>query len=367
MRKSPNSRMTRAGIKLILAGDIGGTKTLIGLFRASARGVTLWRCATYASGDHESLADIVGQFLAVNGTPRVAAACFGVAGPILGGATRLTNLPWRLAERDLSALLGIPNVCLLNDVQAAAYGMLHMDKRAFANVKRGRQIPYGRRRWPAATMAVIAPGTGLGEAMLYWDGNRHHPVPSEGGHAGFAPRGKAEIEFLEWLGRTYGAHVSCERVVSGPGMAAIYEFLRRRSRGREPVSISRARVAGDLAAAVGAAGITRRDAVAKRAVEMFVAILGAEAGSLALRFCATGGVLIGGGIAPKILPALRRRAFADAFIDKGRFAPFLRDIPVWVAKDSRATLLGAAQWASGACLEKVIRAKRDRNRPSGRA
>ena len=345
MRKTPAPRPARAA-RLVLAGDVGGTKTLIGLFRASAGGVTPWRCAAYASGAHESFADIVGQFLAANGAPRIAAACFGVAGPILAGAAKLTNLPWRLAESELAASLGISSVRLLNDVQAAAYGMLRLDERAFVVVKRGRTAPGGRRRWPAATMAVIAPGTGLGEAMLYWDGTRHIPVPSEGGHAGFAPRGKTEIEFLEWLSRTYGAHVSCERVVSGPGLVAIYEFLRRRSRGREPRSIARARVAGDLAAAVGAAGVAGRDAVAMRALEMFVAVLGAEAGSLALRFCATGGVLIGGGIAPKILPALRRRAFADAFTDKGRFAPFLRDIPVCVAKDPRATLLGAARFAA---------------------
>jgi glucokinase len=348
MRIIPAPRPTRAA-RLVLAGDVGGTKTLIGLFRAHAEGVTPWRCTAYASGAYESLEDIAGRFLAANGAPRIAAACFGVAGPILGGATRLTNLPWRLAERDLSVALGIPRVRLLNDVQAAAFGMLHMGERAFAVVKRGRTEPE-RRRWPAATMAVIAPGTGLGEAMLYWDGARHIPMASEGGHAGFAPRGKMEIEFLKWLGRTYGAHVSCERIVSGAGLAALYEFLRRRARGCEPRSIARARVAGDLAAAVGAAGIARRDAVAVRALEMFAAILGAEASSLALRFFATGGVLIGGGIAPKILPALRCRAFADAFMDKGRFAPFLRDIPVRVAKDPRATLFGAARFAADAAI-----------------
>ena len=351
-RGAPTQKITalrppRADTKLVLAADVGGTKTLVGLFRASARGVTPWRSEAYASGAHESLEDIVGQFLSANGGPRVAAACFGVAGPILGGATRLTNLPWRLAARDLSASLGIPNVRLLNDVQAAAYGMLHMEKRAFVIVKRGQTVPYGRRRWPAANLAVIAPGTGLGESLLYWDGTRHHPVASEGGHGGFAPRGNLEIELLEWLHQIYGTHVSCERVLSGPGLVAIYEFLRLGARGREPALFARARAKGDFAAAIGTAGVTRDDPIATRALEVFVSILGAEAGSLPLRFFAAGGVLLGGGIPSKILPAVRWPMFAKAFTDKGRFASFLHQVPVLVAKDPRATLSGAAHWASG--------------------
>lgn len=346
MPKARSTRSPSSDSRLVLAGDIGGTKTLVGLFNVSARGVTLWRHAHYASGAHKSLEAIVRHFMAAHGCPPVAAACFGVAGPVIGGATRLTNLPWKLSERRLAASLDIARVHLLNDVQAAAFGMLHLDKRGFAIVRPGQAKKSARGRWPEANLAVIAPGTGLGEALLYWDGTRHRPVASEGGHGGFAPRGKLEVELLESLRQTHGTHVSCERILSGPGLVAIYEFLRLRARGREAAPLARARASGDFAAAIGAAGIARSDPVATRALEMFVSILGAEAGSLALRFFAVGGVLIGGGIAPKILPALRWPAFATAFTDKGRFASFLRGVPVSVVKDARATLLGAAQWAA---------------------
>lgn len=346
MGKTSAIRSRRSAARLILAGDVGGTKTLVGLFRVSARGLKPWRCATYASRDHKSLEDIAGRFLAANGSPRIAAACFGVAGPVIGGAARLTNLPWTPSERGLAASLGLANIRLLNDVQAAAFGLLHLKKPAFAVIKRGRAAAFGAGHWPAANLAVISPGTGLGEALLYWDGTRHHPIASEGGHGGFAPRGKLQIEFLEWLGHARSAHVSCERVLSGPGLISLYEFLRLRARGREPGPLARARASGDLAAVISGAGLARRDAVAARALDMFVSILGAEAGDLALRFCATGGILIGGGIPPKILSALHRPAFVEAFVDKGRFAPFLRDIPVLAAKDPGVALLGAAHWAA---------------------
>lgn len=332
----------------LLAGDIGGTKTFLGAFRMSDKQPIPVRTATYASRDYRSLAEIVRLFLADQNLPAPKSACLAVAGPVVAGASHLTNLPWCLRESDIAETLGIGHVRLVNDVQAAALGMLHLERRAYAVLRRGSPPPPQCYGWPGAPMAVLAPGTGLGEALLYWDGMRHQAVASEGGHAGFAPRTRAEIDLLRWLQRRHGEHISIERVASGPGLVSIYEFLRRGARRREPASILRARDGGDLAAAIGDTGLARQDAAAIRALEMFASILGAAAGDLALTYMAIGGVMIGGGIAPKILPALRGSAFSAAFIDKGRFAPFMRKIPVLVSKDSHATLLGAAHWMAEA-------------------
>ncbi len=324
---------------MILAGDVGGTKTALGLFEpVTGGGLRVARRAVYASREHASLEELVALFLGPE-RPALAAACFGVAGAVVQGAVRTTNLPWVVETEALRAASGAARVGLLNDVQAAAYGVLFLPAQSLA------VLQPGERRLFDGNVAVIAAGTGLGEAMLIFDGARHQPVASEGGHAGFAPRSDPEIELLRFLRRRFDGHASWERVLSGPGLRNLYDFERERSGLAEPAWLGTRLAEGDGAAAVSGAALAREDVVCERALERFVTLLGVEAGDLALRCVALGGVCLCGGIAPKVLPALQAGGFLEAFADKGRFAQALRSLPVRVALDPGAPLLGAAHFA----------------------
>jgi len=250
-----------------------------------------------------------------------------------------TNLPWLLDERELASKLGTPRVKLLNDLEATAYGMLQLPAADVACLRPGAS--------PARSghIAVIAAGTGLGEAYLFWDGHDHHPVASEGGHADFAPRTDVEIGPLRWLREKLGGHVSYERVLSGPGLFRVYEYLRDSGAAPESAALkSELQSGGDPSAAVSRAALERGDALATQALDLLCELYRAEAGNMALRCLTSGGIYLGGGIAPKILPALRRR-FVRGYLDKGRFAALLRDIPVHVSLEPRTALLGAAHFA----------------------
>lgn len=323
---------------MIIAGDIGGTKTVVALFEKSAKGLRQTRDATFASQDHGSLEEILNKFL--HGTkPQLAVGCFGVAGPVIDGKSKTTNLPWELDEQALAGIIGVRRVKLLNDLEAAAYGMLHLNPNDFcvlndasANASRGN-------------IAVIAAGTGLGEALLFWDGERYCPSASEGGHSDFAPRNTEETGLLNYLQNKYESHVSYERVLSGSGLFDVYRFLRESSGKPEPEWLQHKFRSGDPSAAVTEVGLAHRDPVCLRAIEMFASIYGAEAGNLALKYLALGGVLIGGGIAPKMLPILQRGFFVNGFIAKGRYQNLLQNIPVKVALNTHAPLIGAAHYA----------------------
>ncbi|OGP84757.1 MAG: glucokinase [Deltaproteobacteria bacterium RBG_13_65_10] len=325
---------------MILAGDVGGTHTVLALFDESGESLRPAREATYASRDHGSFEELLEKFLRQDPRPTVRAACFGVAGPVVEGRARMTNLPWRLDEMDLARAIGTSQVKLLNDLQAAALGMLHLRRDELVDLN-----PEARER--KGNIAVIASGTGLGEALLYWDGERHHPVASEGGHVEFAPRTDQEIALLVHLQQALGGRVSYERVVSGRGLHNIYQFLRDTGRAPEDAGLARKIASGDPAAAIGEEGISGRDPLSVAALDLFVSIYGAEAGNLALKGMALGGVFVGGGIAPKILPALRTGAFLRSFVDKGRYTDLMRGIPVRVALNPGAPLLGAAHHALG--------------------
>jgi glucokinase len=313
---------------LILAGDIGGTKTNLALCDDAGAPV---REATYAAKDFDSLEAIVDTFIAAG--DRVTAACFGVAGPVVDGAAKITNLPWRIREDALAAKLGAP-VSLLNDLQATALGALVIPASSFAVLQAGA-IP------ERATIAVIAPGTGLGEATLFHDGARYRALPSEGGHADFAPTSDEEIELLRYLRGRYNDHVSVERVLSGNGIGDLYAFARHGA--AEPAWLASA---DDKNAAISDAGLAGTDPIAAHAIDLFAQALGAEAGNLALRSVATGGVVIGGGIPPKLLPALQRGSLALRFNAKGRFSTWTRALSVRVALDPKMALLGAARHAA---------------------
>ena len=324
---------------MILAGDIGGTQTVIALFERGGDGLERRRDATFSSRDHASLEEILTRFLEA-GPATIDAACFGVAGPVVGGQARTTNLPWTLDEGDLARAIGARRVKLLNDLEAAAYGMLELgsDERAWLNA--------GASAGARGNAAVIAAGTGLGEAVLFWDGERHHAIASEGGHASFAARTDEEVALLRFLQTELGQHVSTERVLSGPGLFNIYRFMRERGSAPEPDWLAAQFARGDPSPVVSRAGLEGRDPTCVQALELFAAIYGAEAGNLALQCVAVGGVFIGGGIAPQILLALQSGRFMEAFTDKGRFSSMLKGLEVSVTLDPRTPLRGAARIAS---------------------
>lgn len=322
---------------MILAGDIGGTKTVIALFE-STDGLRKVREATYSSKEHDSLEEILANFLQDADRPTEIVGCFGVAGPVIDGQSKTTNLPWELDEEVLARAISARRVKLLNDLEAAAYGMLHLKPEEFCVLNAGVQPQR------PGNIAVIAAGTGLGEAMLYWDGEQHHPIASEGGHSDFAPRDPQEIELLKYLQNQYGPHVSYERVLSGPGLFDLYTFLRKSSSESEPDWLKERLQSGDPSAAVTDAALADKEPICVQALETFVSIYGAEAGNLALKCLAVGGVLIGGGIAPKMLPALRDGHFMKRFKDKGRYEKLMQSITVRVALNPRAPLIGAAHY-----------------------
>ena len=323
---------------MILAGDIGGTKTLLALFDDAAGTLQLRRDATFPSQEAASLEAILTGFLGTTATP-LRAACFGVPGVVIDGRCETTNLPWTLDERTLAQRTGAPRVKLLNDLEAAAYGMLHLEAHELAPLNAGTR-PSRR-----GNVAVIAAGTGLGEAMLIWDGSHHMPVASEGGHADFAPRTDQELELLRYLRGTFGSHVSYERVLTGPGLHNIYNFLRDTGYAPEPPWLAAQLISGDPSATIAEVGLAGRDPLCMATLDLFASAYGAEAGNMALRCLAIGGVFVGGGIAPKLLPTLRNGRFMQAFTAKGRFAELLQSIPVHVALNPRAPLLGAARYA----------------------
>ncbi len=323
---------------MLLAGDVGGTKTSLGLFDESRPGTPRVAHGRIASREAGSLEAAVDEFLGAHGRPRIDAACFGVAGVVIEGRVATTNLPWQLDERELARAIPTRRVRLLNDLEAAGYGVLLLGPDELAELQPGRPREGHR--------VLIAAGTGLGQALLIWLQGRHHVVASEGGHGDFAPRDEREGRLLAHLRRLHD-HVSYEDVLSGPGLVAVYRFLRQDGPNPppEPAWLTADLAQEDAAKAISDAALGDRDPVCAAALDLFVSVYGAEAGNLALKAVAVGGVIVGGGIAPKILSALSDGAFIRAFRDKGRMAKLMADIPVHVALDPETALLGAASVA----------------------
>jgi glucokinase len=319
---------------MILAGDIGGTHTRLALFDADPHEPLA--LTVYPSREHAGLEEIVAVFLTEHPVD-LEGACFDVAGPVRNGRAKTTNLPWIIDARRVADYVGLRSVEVVNDLAATAYGIGELTASDLETLNSGDASIGGN-------VAVIAAGTGLGEAGLIWDGKRYHALASEGSHSDFGPRSDLEVDLYSCLAREE-SHVSYERVCSGIGLVAVYRFLRKRSRTQEPGWLASAIRDGDAAAAISSAGVTGRDAVCEQALDLMVSIYGAEAGNLALRLLATGGVYIGGGIAPQILPKLRQHSFLDSLTGKGRFRAMLEQIPVHVILNERAGLLGAARIA----------------------
>ena len=322
---------------MILAGDIGATNSRVAFF--SKRGGQLHPVveATYPSRDHANLETIIKKFVATHDLP-IDVACFGVAGPVRHGRSDTTNLPWDVDARELARALRLGTVGLVNDLEAHAYGIAMLTPEDVVTLNQGAPDASGN-------AAVIAAGTGLGEAGLYWDGQQHHPVAGEGGHSSFAPIDPLQVELLTFLRQEFG-HVSWERVVSGPGLHNIYRFLRNTGRGEEPDWLRCEMQRSDPAAVISQAALAGTSPLCQQALDLFVALYGGEAGNLALKLMATGGVYVGGGIAPKILQKLSDSTFMAAFVAKGRLEPLLWQIPVRIIMNDKVALLGAARVAA---------------------
>jgi glucokinase len=322
---------------VILAADIGGTNARLGLFEVSGTRLRMVAADTYPSRQHASLEEIVERFM----TRQPAApkrACFAVAGPVSDGHAVATNLAWSVEARRLGHVVGLKDVELINDLEAVAYGLGELEASDVAVLHPGAPGGEGNR-------AIIAAGTGLGEAGAYWDGREHHPFGSEGGHTDFGPRTPDELELLTRLLMKF-ERVSYERAVSGSGLHEIYTFLRDRSGRPEPAWLTQEFAQEPPPVVVVRNALDGRSALCLEAVDRFVSIYGAEAGNLALKIMARGGVWIAGGIAPRILPRMREPAFLEAFFAKGRMRPLLETMAVRVILNDKVGLLGAARYAS---------------------
>jgi glucokinase len=324
---------------MLLAGDIGGTKTNLAVFPTNEEDG--WKKplaeATFPSGRYPSLEAIVGEFQEQHQYP-IELASFGVAGPVVGGKATITNLPWVLEENHLKQALNIPSVSLINDLNAIAHGVPYLDAQDLHTLNAGHPVVKG-------SIAVVAPGTGLGEAFLTWEGERYHPHTSEGGHADFAPADALQLELLSYFQQRY-SHVSFERFCSGKGLPNIYTFLKETGRATEPAWLAEElSQTHDPTPVIVANALDPENAceLCTLTLELFVAILGAEAGNMALKVLATGGVYLGGGIPPRILPFLSEGRFMQPFLRKGRLSDVLIPIPVYVILNPNIALLGAAR------------------------
>ncbi len=321
---------------LLLAGDIGGTKANLALFRKTPDGLELVKNKRYPSADYDGLNPIVAKFLAKE-TERVHGACFGVPGVVRNNRVQPANLKWEVDGASLAEDLRTNCVTLINDLAANAAGISELAESDFETLQEGITGAVGNR-------CIISPGTGLGEAGLFWDGSRHRPWASEGGHADFAPRSEIEIELLSHLQSRFG-HVSIERVASGQGLSNIYAFLRDTGHGKEKSEITESMKTGDPGQIIATAAEKGTCKMCAQAVEIFANCLANEAANLALKTMATGGVFFGGGIPAKLLWKLHGSAFIDDFNAKGRFEALMESMPVRVILNDQAALLGAARLA----------------------
>ncbi len=319
---------------LILAGDLGGTNFRVAVFRNGTE-MTRLHFAKFRSSEHHSLEEMVSLFLgSITLESPLRAACFGVPGPNVAGIVKPSNLDWKIEVNALPRLLGIPKVAVLNDLEATAYGLSALLQSDLLPLQAGSGSSAGNR-------CVIAPGTGLGEAGLFWDGKRHTPWSCEGGHADFAPTDELQQELLDFLRREYGS-VSFERVVSGMGIANIYRFLKETGRGVEQEIVAREILGGDPAAVIDRHAVDGSCAMCRSTMDIFLRALASEAANLALKTMATGGIFLAGGIPPKILTLLRRPLFLESFLNKGRLRALLKTMPVHVVLNDETALLGSA-------------------------
>ncbi len=331
---------------MILAGDIGGTNARLAAFETEGNRLQCVVEKIYASREHSGLAEIVADFVKTEGIP-AHSACFGVAGPVRGGRSKISNLPWVIDARELAAQLRLRTVGLINDLEAFAYGIEALESKDLVSISEGASDAEGN-------IAVVSAGSGLGEAGLFWDGFRHHPFACEGGHTEFAPKNDVEIELLQYLMKKYGhQHVSYERILSGPGVKNVYEFLRDTSKEEEPAWLrDQLAAAPDAPALISQLALAGKAAICERTLSIFVSVFGSEAGNCALKFMGTGGIYVAG-IAGKIVPSMKAPNFMESFLDKGRMRPLLEAIPIKIVLNDDSGLIGAARFT---LVQKAFRA-----------
>ena len=321
---------------MILAGEIGATRTRLAAFDADGNKLQLVVEKTYLSQEHGGLPEMITTFIKTEGIP-VQSACFGVAGPVTAGRSKISNLPWTIDSRELANQLKLNSVGLINDLEAYAYGIDALESKDFVTLSEGAEDAEGNR-------AVISARTGLGVAGMYWDGFRHHPFACEGGHADFSPRNKLEMELLDYL---QGKHrrVSCERVLSGPGIKNIYDFLRDTKKVEEPKELrEQMSEAPDPPALISKLAAEGKTPICDQTMSLFVSIYGAETGNCALYFMSTGGIFIGGSIAAKNVNRMKDPAFMKSFLDKGRMTLLLQQMPVKIVLNDDSGIIGAARY-----------------------
>ena len=340
---------------MILAGDVGGTKVHLALYNFAGGRLAAVRDHKFPATEYATLDEVVKAFLAQAGETKeeIVAACFGCPGPVRDGRLKLTNLPWTLDERDLQKSLGIEHIFLINDLVANGYGIPELAPESVFTLHKGDASSVGHR-------GLVSAGTGLGEALLIWDAKkqRHTPLPSEGGHCDFAPRTDREIELLNYLRRTLKGRVSFERVVSGIGIKNVYAFLRDDQKMEEPAWLRERMAVEDPNAVIGQCAEDGSSEICFETLQIFTSAFGAEAGNVALKVLAMGGIYLGGGIAPKILKTMRDGQFMKAFLDKGRLSPLLEALPVRIILDDTCALLGAAAFAEAKAAEISGRSER---------
>ena len=318
----------------ILAGDVGGTKTNIALYRVNANGVTQLREGKYASQEYKSLADIIVQFTGTEWPDRI---CMAVAGPVINGKVHLTNLTWEIDSEAMSTALKVP-VFFINDLEATAFGLAGLQSNQLAAIHTGETKSEGN-------IAIVAAGTGLGEAGLYFDGKQYHPFATEGGHSDFAPRTEQDVELFRYLQQQYG-HVSWERVVSGPGIHTIFNFLTTIQRKKVPDWLTDQMKDGDPSAVISNAALHQNEPVCTETLQLFSRYMATEAASMVMKLKATGGCYLAGGISPKILPLLQTGQWYKDFINAGRMKPLLEKVPVYVVLNEKIPLLGAVYYGA---------------------
>ena len=330
-RKDIQQQQTPASI---LAADIGGTKTNVALYRLDANGLQRLNEKRYPSKDYSSLTDIIHDFTGGKLPDRISAA---VAGPVIEGKSKLTNLSWQLDSQAIQQDLKIP-VNFINDLEATAFGLAGLEENELAMLAPGIAGAKGN-------IGIIAPGTGLGEAGLYWDGQHYHPFATEGGHSDFAPRTQTDIDLFLYLQQQYG-HVSWERVVSGMGIKNIYRFLTESRKETVPDWLAKKMQEQDPAAVISEAALKKEDPVCAEVMDLFVRYLATEASSLVLKLMATGGVYLAGGIPPKILPLLQNENWEKNFDNNGRMHELSEKVPVRVVLNDKMALQGAAYYGA---------------------
>jgi len=321
---------------MILAGDIGGTRTRLAAFEVEGSKLNRVVEKSYPSQQHGGLAEIVASFVKTEGIP-VHSACFGVAGPVRGGRSKISNLSWTVDARELAQQLRLDSVGLINDLEAYAYGVDALESKDLVTLNAGLEDAEGNR-------AVISARTGLGVAGLYWDGFRHHPFACEGGHTDFAPRNELEIELFRYLLKKHG-HVSTERIVSGPGIKSIYDFLRDAKKAEEPSWLKEQMdKAPDAPALIAKTANEKKAPLCEQTMSLVMGVYGAKTGDCALSYMSTGGIFICGIIAARNLRWMQDPAFMESFLNKGRMRDLLKDMPVTVVLNDDCGLMGAARY-----------------------